>query len=156
MARAEATLATELEALGPTSNAAAAVQTIGDSYGVYMGGATSNGVPLTGAAGGVSAMAAALAFPVPSTFGEAGAALAAGVSAFWDAMVAAPSTFFAGASVITPPAGLAALPGSLAAVLAANIGQSLESCAAAIAAAIHDASTGGTATFPGPTVAPVL
>lgn len=155
MARLEATLASEIEALTPTTNAAGAVQTLADAYGVYMADAEANGVPIENVATGVAAMASAMSFPVPSTPAEAGTQLANGVSAFWAAMVAAPATFFPGATAITTPPALADLAPNLATVFAANVGRSLEGCAAALADAMDTASTGGTATFPGPVVAAI-
>lgn len=152
MALLQVTLADELEALAPTTSAPAAVQTLADAYGAYMAGAVANGIPIVTTSAAVSAMAGAMTFPTSGTPAGAAAVLVGGVQAFWAAMVAAPATYFAGATVITPPAGLTGLAAALSAVFAANVGLSLEDSADAMAGAIHTASLGGTATFPGPLV----
>ena len=152
MALTESTLASELEALVPTTDAAAAVQTLADAYAAYMDGASSDGVPIQNTATAATAMAGAMSFPTAGTASGAGTALSAGVQAFWAAMVAAPATYFPAATVITPPAALAALAAALTTVFGDNVGSTLEDSAAAMAGVIHTASLGGTATFPGPRV----
>lgn len=155
MALAEATLADALESLTPTTNPLSALLILAAAYGGYMEESASNGVAMADSTAASTAMAGAMAFPVPSTPAQAGTALAAGVSAFWATMVGAPAAAYPGATVVTPPPGLAALAATLAATLAANVGNGLVDCAAALAAAIHAASAGGAATFPGPVVSPI-
>jgi len=80
------------------------------------------------------------------------AAIQAGLVAWWGAMAAAPSAYFTGATVITPPTGIASIATGLATVFAANTtaALSLEDSADAIAGVMHTANALGTATFPGP------
>ncbi len=152
MALSESTLADELENLTPTTDADAAVQTLADAYGDYMSDAVSNGIPILTVTAAVEAMADAMEFPLPGTASAAATAIAAGVSAFWAAMVSAPATYFTAATVITPPAGLSGLAAALQSVLVSNVGLSLADSAATMADPMHSASAAGTATFPGPVV----
>lgn len=148
----ESTLASALEALVPTTDAAAAVQTLADAYRVYMAAATSNGLPLLGTGVAASEMAQAMTFPADGTAASAAGVLADGVQTFWSQVARVPSSSFAGATLITPPTGLAGLAVALTTVFETSVGSSLEESAAALAAALHTASAGGTATFPGPVV----
>ncbi len=87
-----------------------------------------------------------------------GAALQAGIQAFWAVINLAPALFFTGAILpSTPPAGLTTLGATLLVTGTANTAQVLDKDTAVgnIAADIHTAHTaqaGGTFTLPGPTV----
>lgn len=155
MALSESTLATEFEVLTPTADAAEAAQRLADAYGNYMSAATANGGAILTVTAAVSAMAGAMTFSSSGSAASAAAAISAGVSAFWGVLVAAPATHFAGATVITPPAGLAGLTAALTSMLSGG-DRTLEEGAAALASDVHAATAGGSATFPGPLVAPII
>lgn len=160
MALSQSTLATELENLVPTASASTAATTLAQAYGDYMKGAESNAVPITSASVdslAVPAMAAAMTFTAGDTSAQGAAQFVAGLAAFWGAMVAAPASFFTGATVITPPP-FTTTAASLATDFDNNTSneETLADSAAALAATIHGDTDGiGTATFPGPTVAPI-
>ncbi len=155
MARAAATLETELNALTLYDNSADAAEAWAEAFTVYFEGAATSisSVPVTVGAlrsGPKAALKAALLTIGPGT---AAAQLAAGIAAFWALIIATPATYFAGFVVpAVPPAGIAALTAALQAVFAANIAasKSKADCSAAIASAIHTANIGGTITWPGP------
>lgn len=157
MALTEATLATALEDMEPTSSELEAEQTFSESYGTYMKQAIAGAAPIISAAVdslAVPAMKTAVDFDCGDSCGDCADEMVEGFVAFWGAMVAAPASFFASATAISPPSftGLAA---TLAATLADNSsnGYSLADCAAALAEDIHPATDNqGTATFPGPIV----
>lgn len=154
------TLANEIEALTPTATAGVGELRLASAYGDYMHGAVAGAVPIIAAAvdaTAVPAMAGAMTFATDATAAQGAAVVTAGVVAFWAAMAAAPATFFAGATLITPPA-FASLTAALTAVLedATADGATLEDAAADLAAGLHAATAGqGTATFFGPTVSPI-
>ena len=160
MALVETTLATELEALVPTVAIGVGAARLATAYGHYMHDATAGGVPMSASAvdaTAVPAMADALAFVPGASAADGAAVLCAGVVAFWAAMAASPGSFFSGATAITPPT-FATLPRALAAVFEACAvpGVPLSHAAAAIAGQLHAATAGlGTATRPGPVVAPI-
>ena len=159
MALSQTTLGTELENLTPTDNELASRTTLAQAFGDYMKDATANAVPITAAAvdaTAVPAMAGAMAFvPLPGTAATAAASIAAGIAAFWATMVAAPATYFVAATAITAPT-YPTLVAALTATLTTNVGLSLEDAMAAIAADVHPLTDNvGTATFPGPIVAPI-
>lgn len=82
-----------------------------------------------------------------------------GLSAFWGVVVASAPTVFAGATLVTPPPGLAGVAAALQPVFSANTAGGVSKTVAlqAIASALHPlAGLGGTATFPGPVVLPIL
>lgn len=161
MALKQSTLATELQSLAPTTTAGAAELRLAEAYGNYMHAAVANGVPIVAAAvdaTAVPAMAAAMTFAAGATASQGAAVVSDGVSAFWAALVAAPATFFVGATVITQPP-FATLVAALAAVFESNTSaeRSLADAVAEVATVLHTATASqGTATFPGPVVAPIL
>lgn len=158
MALLLATLATELEALVPTSSELTGRQRLATAFGNYMHGAVSNGVGITTSrvdTVAVPAMRDAMAFSLPGTAAAAAATIVAGINAFWATMVASPAAFFTGATAITPPP-YTSLAAALESTLASNIGLSLEDAATEIATDIQVTTDNiGTATFPGPVVAPI-
>lgn len=150
MALLQSKLDTELQNLVPTLDATAAKTTLAQAFGDYMKDGTANAVPVIATfvdATCVPAMAAAMSFPVPGTASGAASTLTAGIVAFWAAAVAAPASFIAGATVITPPpyTGLSA---ALAATFTSNVGKTLAQAAAALAADIDPLTvSAGSATF---------
>jgi len=125
----------------------------------YFYNATSNGVPVTpgSLAGAQAAMAAALTGM--SVSGAGAAAIQAGITAFWTAIVGTPPAIFAAATVITPPPTLGGIAAALPPVFAANTmpGVTKTQALNAIAIVLHaNGGIGSIATFPGPVVAPIL
>lgn len=158
MARAAATLETELNNLALYSAEAPAITAWADAFGVYFAAATTaTAGPIL--APGVATAKAAMAAAMPGLSTTGAVAITAGVTAFWAAGVAAPVTWWAGCTLIVPPAGpLAALAAALGVTFALNITEKASKAVSMgrIAANIHTACTGGTATFPGPVVDPIL
>lgn len=166
-------LASRLDALvANASTEAAATEAWAEAFTSYFeGGAPPN--PATGAiAGAVPVTAASLrTFPAPATSPkgsmksslagmsttaagtpQAALKIAAGLSAFWAAMAGGATSFFSGATAITPPAGLATLATTLQTTFDNNKSSNATKTAAlqAIANDIHAANAGGIATFPTP------
>ena len=157
MARASATLETELLNLVLYGTEGAAITAWVDAFGVYFSDATT----VTGGAilaAGVTAAKTAMATALVGLSTAGAASLAAGVSAFWAAGVAAPVTWWAAATVITIPPALATLQTELENTFAQNISEEASKavCMQRIAGKIHTACNAGTATFPGPIVNPIL
>lgn len=131
---------------------------IAQAFGAYFKDANA-GTPVLAPAideTAVPAMAAAMTFPTVGTPASGAAVFTAGYTAFWTAMVGAPVSFFAGATVITPATGLAALATAVAAIFPLNNLPDITTAQAAanLATAIHpNAGLTGTATFGVPTVA---
>jgi hypothetical protein len=155
------TLRDELVAIGNVADEESARDGWADAYATYFSGATSNGVPVGSVTAARNAMDAALVGL--STTGAV--AIQAGITAFWGALVASPAVVFAGATVITPPAGLSNISADILLAAPLNVTQSNDATTALgfIASGglggnvgLHTLSLGGTATFPGPIVAPIL
>ena len=157
MARSEATLSTELQALPKTLGSGSAALAL--AYKNYMNGATAL-TPIEQAATPVAAtaMAAAMTFAAGATPAAGATIIANGLIAFWAAMNIPASSFFLNATVVTPPAGLSTIIAGLTSVLTDNADTELTSAEAcdALAAVIHAASNGGTATTPTAVVTPIL
>lgn len=151
-----AKLKTELQNLTPTGTEAAAASTLATGWDTYFADSASNGVPYSGAPGPKSAMQSALSGM--SASGAGAAKIQAAVTAYWTAIVGAPAVAFPGATLVTPPATLSTIAAALAPVFASNVsgGVSLSTAAQNVANALHPLNLGGTATFPGPVVAPIL
>lgn len=154
MTLSQSALATEIENMVPTLGSSSAI--LAQAYGDYMKDAIAGATPITAAtvdSSAVPAMTAAMTFSQPGTPTSGATVITTGLTAFWGAMVAAPATFFSGATVITPPI-FPPLIATLAATLLANAtgSASLADSAAALAADIHLATDGiGTATIGTPT-----
>lgn len=147
-------LASELKSLELYDNELEAINGWAAAYRKYMEGATSNGVTIVPAALIAPELAMVGALGGLSTL--AATALQTGILAFWGAIIPAiawPSTL-----AITPPALLSGLVASLSGVFSSNTSGLLSKDASmdAIANAIHLASLGGTTTWPGPAVMPIL
>lgn len=152
------TLATELLNLDPVAVESDAITALTDAYGVFAAEAVAGAQTLT-AAGvdlGKAAMSAAL---VGMSAPNAGAAiLVTAAQAFWAAVAGGLATSFAGATVITPPphASLLAL---LNATFPSNTSGALSKADATQNVANNfyaEAIVGGTVTYPGPVVSPIL
>lgn len=152
------TLASQLLALAPASAEAVAIATLAGAYGRFAADATAGAAPITaaGVALGKAAMQGALVGV--SSPGSGSAVLTAAVQAFWTAVAGGLATSFATATAVAPPphAGLRAL---LDATFASNTATraDLADATQAIATALfNQAIIGGTASFPGPVVSPIL
>lgn len=156
MAMLSATLKSELLSLGLYETEAAAISGWAEAFDNYFQDAESNGIPVTPSSTAVAKAAMAAAMTGLSTAGAT--ALATAITAYWTSLASTPGAIFAGATAITPPALLANIQTDLETVFAANISGSASKDAAmeAIANALHVDNQGGTATFPGPAVFPVL
>ena len=163
MALSQSTLATNLELAQLSETFLAAGQALSNAFGEYMKEGTSNSVPITGSAVDSTAVPAMVAVLAPGlgvsfSIADFSTLLTNSIVAFWAAMVATPAAFLSGATVITPPT-YAALAATLAVTLADNLSSkaSIEVAMSAIASDIDTATAGlGTATFPGPIVAPII
>ena len=155
-----ATLKSGLEALEATGDEAVAIQRLAIAYEDYMNDAMSNGLsvlPGSMLLTPFNNMKTAMVGIGDFNTTAAATKLAAGLTAFWAAMSAAPATIFTGATAITPPVTLATVGTGIQAAFDANVaaGKGLSDAAQALADAISVGSLGGTATFPGPIVSPI-
>ena len=166
MALSQAILATELKAMTLYGTEAAAITAWAEAFAAYFEGdgltqgAESRAVYITPAGVALGKSAMALALVGMSGSGNGAAKIAAGISAgvgFWNALVAAPAVAWPTVTVITPPAALAGLAAALQSTFDANRAgaKSKNDSMDAIAADIHTACQGGTATWPGPVVLPI-
>lgn len=137
MALVSVTLSNELQArMAP--GAADPEGGLADAYGAYMLEATG----ILAVAGCAAAMKAAMTFS-HGTAAAGAAVVAAGFAAFWAPMVITPATYFAGATIIVPPA-FASLAASLESDFDANTSgnKSLAQSMDAIAASGHSSTVG--------------
>ena len=158
MTLSSSTLADALESLTPTALESQVITRLVAAFSDYFGEATVSGAPVTGSLSGPE-FAMATALIGVTAFNQGATKLAAGVTAYWGAVVPA-STWVVPGSVLgalTPPPGLPGLAATLAATFASNTstGVTLEQAAANVAANIHTASTGAivaatTGRFPTP------
>ncbi len=158
MAMSSSVLATQLINLTPSATEAGAVATLANAYSVFASDATAGAAAITpaGIALGKATMQVALAGV--SSPGAGAAVLTAAIQAFWGAVAGGLAASFAGAAAIVPPpqAGLQAL---LVSTFASNTSgsTSLADAAQAIATIVfNQAIIGGTVTFPGPVVSPIV
>lgn len=158
MAMSASALASQLLNLVPAATEAAAIAVLADAYGAFASDAVAGAAAITaaGIALGKAAMQAALVGV--SSPGAGSAVLTAAVQAFWVAMAGGLATSFPAATAVVPPphAGLQAL---LDATFAANTAAmaNLADAAQAVATDLYNqAIIGGTVTFPGPVVSPIL
>lgn len=157
MALLIATLKAELVTLASShpANEAAAITAWGDALGVYWAGATANGIPIVGSFVTAGVTAAKAAMTGLSTTGFT--ALQTGVIAGWAAM-ALPGAFTTNTAAVLPT-GITGLTAALAAVGTANTAgkKNIDDSCQALADVWQPLTiTGGTATFPGPVVFPIL
>jgi len=142
------TLKSELLSLELFNTEASAISAWANAFRIYFEDAESNLIPISVPALGTPEAAMKGAMTGLSTAGAS--AIQAGIVAFWGSLTAAPATYFAAATVITPPPGLSGIATALQAIFDTNISSraSKEEAMAAIAGVIHPANLGGTATFP--------
>ena len=158
MAMVKNTLATQLQNLAPASAEATAITNLVNAYGTYASAAAAGAVPITPAGVNLGKAAMQAALVGMSASGAGITKIPAAVIQFWVGVAGGLATSFPGATAIVPPpnAGLAAL---LAATFPANTSgnKTLAQAADAIATNMHaQAIIGGTVTFPGPVVQPIL
>ena len=152
------TLRDELLALAPTNSEASAIDTLSNAYATYALGAEAGGVTITPAGVDLGKAALKPALVGMSASGAGLSIIPAALLAFWVAVAAGLATSFVGATLITPPphAGLAA---AFAALMPLNTAGNISKADAVLSVAnmFHAAAiVGGTVTFPGPIVAPIL
>lgn len=170
MALVATALASGLEALEPTLDVNVAISRISTAFDDYYQGASVMGVPVSGStATAKSAMEAAM--PALNNENGASIAIAAGVTAYWAALIPLVTSLWTvpGFTVLpgtlVPPAGLASLQTQIqnafnAAVMAED---TLSQAATRLANAIHGTQSGGTVTLqaiggppPPPVVTPII
>lgn len=156
MARTAAALETELNNMTLYGTEGAAITAWADAFAAYFANASTatQGAIL---AAGVAAAKAAMVGALGGLSTASAAAIVAGVSAFWANGVGAPVSWWLTCTAIAAPA-LATLQADLEATFAQNISEKASKALSMqrIAADIHAACNGGTATFPGPVVDPIL
>lgn len=162
MAKSASNLVTELVNMGLFATEPAAITAWANAWRMYFAGAESNSVPITPAILATAESAMASAMGGLSTTGAA--AIQAGIIAWWGALAPPPSVF-SGASALVPPVGLATIATDF--LIAAPVNVSTSASASVAFGNIVNGGvgnvglfsldlTGATATFPGPTVAPIL
>ena len=142
------TLASELEALVPVDNVAAAADNFAGAWEAYFYDALCGTFPVNPGtlSGATSAMVAAMT-PTMQTAGWA--AIQAGIVAFWGVVSASAAVIWTAVPPLvsaTPPPGLSTIAATLQPVGAANQAAELslaDSCSA-IASALHPLNLGGT------------
>lgn len=151
-----ATLKSELLALGLYDNEPDAISAWAEVFDNYFQDAESNGIPVTPHSTVAAKAAMARAMTGLSTAGAA--ALAMAITAYWTSLATTPGAIFVSAIAITPPVLLMNIQRDLEIVFAANTAGSASKNVAmeAIAAVLHIDNQGGTATFRGPVVFPIL
>jgi len=155
MPMSSATLSTQLQTLAPTGDEVTAVTRLAQAWQTYFSDAAAGAVPFVST---VPAAKAAMAAALVGMSVTGAVAIQAGVAAFWGALAASPTLYFPTATVVTPPPNLATIAAVLVPVFLANtVGSlSLQDACDAIAAVLHVANIGGSATLPGPVVTPIL
>lgn len=158
MAMSQSVLAGQLVNLVPAATEATAITRLADAYATFATDAAAGAVPITTAGVALGKAAMQLALIGISTPGAGAAVLTSAVQAFWSAVAGGLATSFSGATAIVPPpnAGLQAL---LVTTFGTNTASqaSLGAATNAVATALYNqAIIGGTATFPGPVVSPIV
>lgn len=151
-------LADQLASLSPAATETQAVVRLANAYSAFAADAVAGAVQLSAAGVAVGRVVMRAALVGISANGAGAAVLAAAVQTFWSTIAASPTVTFPTSTAVSPPpnAGLQVL---LEGVFAANTvsGANLADAARAIATVLYNqAIIGGTATFPGPTVSPIL
>lgn len=158
MAMQQSTLADQLANLVPAATEAAAITRLADAYATFATDAVAGAISITAAGIALGKAAMLLALVGVSSPGAGATVLASAVQAFWTAVAGGLTTSFSGATAIVPPpnAGLQAL---LTTTFATNTASqaSLSAATNAVATVMHNqAIIGGTVTFPGPVVSPII
>lgn len=149
----QTTLKMGLMQMEATNSEIQAIQTFVQVYINYLSSATAGPVPIIPLALNTGPKAAAIGTLQGFSMDSAGAAQISGaLNAFWGAMSPIAVTLFPTALSITPPPTLGLLATLLPGIFIGLTqgGATLESCADAIATAIHSNSQGGIAIFPPP------
>lgn len=148
----------ELANLIPVATEAEAAINLTEAYAAFAADASAatEQITPTGVALGKAAMVPALAgMNAP---GAGASVIQSALQAFWGAVALGLATSIPGATAITPPPH-AALAASLSSVFASNTSSNAtkDSAIASIASVLYaNAIAGGTVTFPGPVVFPIL
>ena len=156
---AASTLASQIQMrMVPVNSESMAVMNFAQAYSTYCGDATANNVALSSNAAHQGEAAMIPAMTGLSQPGAAAAAIQAGCIAFWLAIVANATTAFKAATLVTPPpcAGIAT---ALQAVFLSNQAGKLDlnHAATQVAQVLHAQTLlGGSVSYPGPLVAPIL
>jgi len=160
MALVQATLASGLANMAPTSTEATAIQNFADAWDSYFQGASVAGTPANG--GALAAAKSAMIGAMTGLSVTGAVAIQAGITAYWGGV----ATAFAAIWVIPPnvvvaaipPPGLSGIAAALTPVFVANSADPTKTIAqatAAIAAVLHTAGgLGGIATVQPPPIAP--
>jgi hypothetical protein len=158
------TLASELEAMVPTTDEAEAIDRLVTAWETYFYEATVSGIACTSGtlAGASAAMRGALVGL--STPGLSASKLQSGIVAFWGVVATAAATIWVTVPLTVaaaPPPGLAGITAGLAGVFGANTaaGLNLADASTAIAAVLHPLNLGGLASLAPPPpglTAPIL
>lgn len=152
MTLSAATLGGELEDISGASEAAA-ITAWTAAWATYFAGAVAGSQAFTGDAGQIATARSLMgdAMSGLSVSGQADDKVQAGIIAWWDRLVAAPGSYFSGATSITKPANLTSIAAALPAIFADNKDGALSSAAAcsAIATSIHGNNAGGSSDLGG-------
>jgi hypothetical protein len=161
-----ATLGTELQNLSPVDNEAQAVQTLATAWHNYFKGSSVAGIPALEASLLAAKNAMVGALSGMSQANQAAAKLAAGITAYWGAVIPAAASIWVTVPPImsaTPPPGLAGVAATVSGIFSANtFGKlNLAASATALANALHPvAGLTGIAVLgpppPGGTPTPIL
>lgn len=159
MTMSQATLKAELIAMDLYGTESAAIEAWAEAFTTYFEDAESEDtqVPVIVAAlraGGGPKDQMKSSMSGMSGSGQGATKITAGITSFWSPMISAPGTYFAGATAMTAPPGLAGLTATLEATFDTNTSTkaSEDDAMDAIATDIHGANAGGTVTLPGPVV----
>ena len=166
MGLSSGTLATGLEALTPTDSVATAADRIATAFTDYMAQSSVLGVPAVPAVlSGAPKSAMVGAMGSLNSVGGAAGAIAAGVIAFWAAMlgteatiwIMVPPTIIVPSTLIVPP-GLGGMTSAIQGAFDGNVSGGLELAAAAatVATAIHGVNIGATVQTQVPPSPPVV
>ncbi len=155
MALSSATLSTQLQAISGATEAAA-ITAWSEAWATYFAGAVAGsgpGVAFTTTPVTIAAARAAMeaAMVGLATSGQGDNEVQDGITAWWTYLSANPAACFAGASAVAAPGGLSGIAAAVAALFATNSAPGVTAATAcdAIAAALHTANAGGTATISG-------
>jgi len=152
----QSVLKDELVELGLYDNESDAVSAWAQAFRGYFENAETNSIPIITA--GLDVPQSAMAGAMVGLSTDGAAKIQAGITQWWATLALAPSTYWATATVITPPPGLSGIATVLQAVFSSNISTSASKTDAmnAIAGVLHTNNLGGTATFPGQAPFPIL
>jgi hypothetical protein len=158
MAMSQSKLSVELQDLVPSESEAEAALVLSQAYANYASDAVAGGAPITEAGVELGRVAMLAALSGMSEDGAGRAIIPAAILAFWDGVAGGVATSFAGAVSITPPPH-SGLSSSFTLVLDINVNTwaPLSEAMDNLAATFHaGAITGGSVTFPGPVVSPIV